>query len=327
MSEKSHLPGTALNGLETRERRRQVRRRWPAPLLLLAFVLLRSAAGRCQQPSHTDGHADGQGPVAEAATPAGSPAEWAEAATRNELRIIDEVASYPVRYRQRKVDDRGDTTRELIESAQGSVARLVARNGNALTAAEDAAERQRLKEALNSPEEFSRHHKRDRQTRDMIVQLVREMPSAMIFTYAPGQPQMGQGAKQVVLDLTPNPAFRPPTMISDLLTGFAGRIWIDAKTMTLLRAEGHVLKPIHVGWGGMVANIFPGGTVEFEQSDSGNNHWVFTQADEHLTLRELMVHTVPFDSKVESTDFRPLPGPVSYQDAIRMLLAEPLATR
>jgi hypothetical protein len=326
MSEKNHLPGTAWNEMETRERRRKVRRRWPAPLLLLVFVLLRSAAGRCQQPSHADGQAENRESVTDPAA-AGSPADWAEAATRNELRIIDEVASYPVRYRQRKVDDRGDTTREIIESAQGSVARLVARNGNALTAAEDAAERQRLKEALNSPEEFSRHHKRDRQTRDMIVQLVREMPSAMIFSYAPGQPQLGQGARQVVLDLKPNPAFRPPTLISDLLTGFAGRIWIDAKTKTLLRAEGHVLKPIHVGWGGMVANIFPGGTVEFEQSDSGNNRWVFTQADEHLTLRELMVRTVPFNSKVASTDFRPLPGPVSYQDAIRMLLAEPLATR
>jgi hypothetical protein len=38
------------------------------------------------------------------------------------------------------------------------------------------------------------------------------MPQAMMFSYAPGQPQRkGAGESEVVLDFHPNPTFHPPT--------------------------------------------------------------------------------------------------------------------
>jgi hypothetical protein len=252
------------------------------------------------------------------------PRSWIEAAALNEQHIIDDDGSFPLRYRMRKVDARNDTTRDIIESRQGSVARLVQRNGQPLTAAEDAAERERLKAMLGSPSAFIKHHKRDEAARGYSLQLVREVPRAMIFTYAPGQPQRPNfSGPQIVLDFKPDPHYHPPTLICQALTGLEGRLWIDRKSLRVLRIEGRVIKPVDFGWG-MLARIYPGGTVEFEQANAGGDRWAYSHLREDITIREIMVKTVQQRAQMDAADFQLLPTPVDYQEAIRILLATPI---
>jgi len=259
--------------------------------------------------------------------PEGTPNSWAEAATFNEVKVISREGQIPLRFRQHKVDAKGDTTREVIESKDGNVARLVERNGQPLTAAEDADERDRLMEDIASPEDFMKHEKRDNATRDDVLQLVRLMPRAMIYSYTPGQPQTGaKEGQEVVLDFHPDPAFRPPTMYAEMLTGLEGRVWIDAQSKCITRIEAHVLRPVNFGFG-VLAKIFPGGTVELEQTRATGDRWAYSHVDEHLTARVLLVKTVPENSTITSSDFRPMSSLLPYQDAIRLLLAMPVALR
>jgi hypothetical protein len=259
--------------------------------------------------------------------PEGTPRSWAEAAVRIELGVIDADGKVPLRYRQRKIDAKGDTTREIIESKEGNVARLVERNGQPITAAEDAAERARLMADVASPDDFIKHHKRDSARREDVLQIVRMLPQAMIYSYVPGQPQpKGANGQQVVIDFHPDPAFRPPTMYAELLTGFEGRVWIDAQSHCMTRIEGRVLHPVNFGFG-IVAKIFPGGTVELEQTHATGDRWVYSHLDEHLTARVLMVKTLPENAAITSWDFRPMPSLLSYQDGIRLLLAMPVPLR
>jgi hypothetical protein len=259
--------------------------------------------------------------------PEGTPNSWADAAIANELKVIDRQGQVPLRFRQRKVDAKGDTTREVIESKDGNVARMVERDGQPLTAAEDAAERDRLAGDIASPDDFLRHHKREDANRDDVLQLVRMMPKAMIYSYAPGQPQSkAQEGQEVVLDFHPNPEFRPPTMYAEMLTGLEGRVWINARSRCITRIEAHVLRPVNFGFG-VLAKIFPGGTVELEQTRAVGDRWVYSHIDEHLTARVLLVKTVPENAAMTSWDFRPMASPLSYQDAIKMLLAMPISVR
>jgi hypothetical protein len=256
-----------------------------------------------------------------------SPLSWAEAATANEQRIIDDDGNFPLRYRMRKVDEKNDTTREIIESRQGTVARLVQRNGEPITAAEDSAERERLNTALNSPSDFAKHHKRDNAARGYSMQLVREMPRAMIYTYTPGQPQLPNFFDpQVVLDFTPDPHYHPPSIVAEALTGLQGRVWIDRKSKHVLRIEGRVLKAVDFGWG-MLARVYPGGTIEFEQASAGGDRWIYAHLREDITIREMMLKTVRQRAAMDAADFQLLPAPVSYQEAIRLLLAMQIPLR
>ena len=259
--------------------------------------------------------------------PAGTPLTWAEDAVRNELKVIEAADTVPLRYRQRKVNAKGDTTREIIESKDGNVARLVERNGQPISAKEDAAERARLVEDINSPDDFLKHHRKDTEVRDSVIKLVEMMPQAMIYTFTPGQPQSkGAAGLQVVLDFQPNPSFHPPTMFSEALTGLEGRVWIDAQSHYLTRIEGRVLHPVDMGFG-LVAKIYPGGTLELEQTRTPEGRWVYSHLDEHLTARVLVVKTLPEDTVVTSWDFRSMPSLLSFQDGARMLLAMPVAVQ
>jgi len=257
----------------------------------------------------------------------GTPQSWAEDAIRNEIKVIESADKVPLRYRQRKVGVKGDTTREVLVSRDGNVARLVERDGQPITAAEDADERARLTDEVDSPDDFMRHHRRDAEMRESVIKVVGMMPEAMLYSYAPGQPQLkGEGGNLVVLDFQPNPSFHPPTMFAECLTGLEGRVWIDPRTQTLMRIEARVLRPVNMGFG-ILAKIYPGGTLALDQVNLGGEQWVYSHLDEHLTARVLMVKNMPEDSVITSWDFHAMPSLLSYQDGIRALLAMPVATK
>ena len=260
------------------------------------------------------------------ATPDLPPSVWVDAAAANELHIIQDDGKLPLRYRIHKVDSKEDITREVIETRDGSVARLVERNGQKLTVTEDAAERERLKEILDSPGDFIRHHKRDDSMRHDSLQLVSQMPQAMIYTYVLGQPQLpGAAGRQIVIDFQPDQNYKARETLDDLLTGIKGRMWIDAQSHRMVRIEGTVQKDVNFGWG-ILGKINQGGTIVLEQANAAGDRWVYSRLDTHLTMR-VVIKTVAMNNRMTATDFRPLPGPISVQDAVHTLLAMPVPLR
>jgi hypothetical protein len=254
------------------------------------------------------------------ALPSGTTNSWVEGAVRNELAIMQDE-KHPMRYLIRIVNRKGDMTREVIESAQGNVARLIQRDGKPITASEDADERKRLNDILSSPGDFLKHQERNSAGSTYATQLIKLLPQAGIYTYAPGQPQpAGSTSPQVVIDFRPNPEFHPPTMVAELLTGLKGRVWIDARTGTMTRIEGDVIRPVNLGWG-VVARIYPGGHVEFEQTVVEGKRWIYSHLDMNITIREVMFHTVNDKTRMNTSNFQLLPSPMSYQDAVHALLS------
>jgi hypothetical protein len=149
----------------------------------------------------------------------------------------------------------------------------------------------------------------------------------MINTYTPGQPQSGRngGALEIVLDFKPNPKFVPPNTEAQALTGLEGRVWVDAKTRYVVRMEGTIFRGVNFGWG-MLAHIYPGGKLVMNQTNVGGNRWIFTDFSMQLSVRALMVKRLDIHSTAKSSDYQTI-GPMSYQDAIHLLLATPLPAR
>ena len=115
-------------------------------------------------------------------------------------------------------------------------------------------------------------------------------------------------------------------MVSELLTGIEGRLWIDARLHVVTRGEARVVRAVNFGWG-MLAHIYPGGTVEFEQAPIGDGHWIYSRVDEHLKIREVMVKTANENTTMTAANIVRMPEQLSYQDAIRKLLDTPLPTK
>lgn len=268
------------------------------------------------------------GAVPAGTVPTGPPRAWIDAAAANQLRILGDEDRLPLRYRVHKVDSKGDVVREVIESREGNIARLIGRNAAPLSPEENDAERERLEAILASPGDFLSHEQRDRASHRYAVSVIGAMPGAMLWSYAPGQPQPPNvHGVQVVIDFLPDPNFKPPTLVSEGLTGIAGRVWIDAGSHCITRIEGRILHPVNFGWGGLLARISEGGTIAFEQQPAGDDRWVYSRLSEHITLREVMVHTVHQNAEINVFDLQRLPSLPTYGDAIRTLLALPVPTR
>jgi hypothetical protein len=255
--------------------------------------------------------------------PSSSPHALAAEAAANELVALHHKGSY-LRYRMETINERGDQVRDVIESKDGTVARLILKNGKPLTPEQDKAERQRLDDMLASPAAYAKHVKNGESEKSMADKLIPMMPDAMINTYTPGQPQSGRngGAPEIVLDYKPNPKFVPPSTQAQALTGLQGRVWIDAKSHYVVRMEGTIFRPVNFGWG-MLAHIYPGGKVEMNQTDVGGDRWIFTDFSMDLSVRALMVKKLDIHSQATTSNYQTL-GPMSYQDAIHLLLATPL---
>lgn len=290
-------------------------RRRRAGVLAAGVCLAGSWAAAQNMPENKSAHT--------ANLPPESPRSWVVAAAANELTALHHPNSY-LRYRMHVIDSKGDQIRDVIESKDGSVARLILKDGRPLSEDEDKAERQRLNDLIAAPSNYFKHVKNEEEGRKLADQMIRVMPDAMIYTYVPGQPQSGRnGGIEVVLDYKPNPKFSPPSEPAQALTGLEGRVWIDAKSREVVRMEGTVFRAVNFGWG-MLAHIYPGGHLVLEQENAGNNRWIFTTFKEDVSVRALMVKTLHIHTNVEAGSFQTLPEPIGYQDAIRMLLNTPL---
>ncbi len=250
------------------------------------------------------------------------PRFWIERAAANEIVALHHKDSH-LRYRMHSVNEKGDQVRDVIESLDGTVARLIMRDGKPLTPEQDAAERQRLTDLLASPSAYARHARNSESEKKTADRLVPLMPDAGLFSYVAGQPQTGSnsGRPEIVIDYRPNPNFVPPTTEAQALTGLEGRVWIDAKTGYLVRMEGTISHAVNFGWG-MLAHIYPGGKLALNQTEAGEDRWIFTDFSMNLIVRALMVKTLKVDSHVQAGNFQFI-APMSYQSAIHTLLDTP----
>ena len=288
-------------------------RRWWGLLLSLALPL---------QAAPAQGASAGvpQNPAPPSEYHGSPPRAWIADVCANEIRAINHTDSY-LRYSMHTIDAKGDRVRDIIESKDGSVARLRLKDGKPLSPEEDQEERDRLTRISASPEEFDKHVHSDATGKKLAIDLIQLMPDAMIYTYTPGQPQLDswKGVHQLVFDYAPNPAWTPPTTSAEALAGLRGRVWIDADTHQLLRMEGEVFRGVNFGWG-MLAHIYPGGKVALDQVNVGSGRWIFSRFVEQVKVRALMLKTINEDASIQASNFTILPGPISYQDAIKLLL-------
>jgi hypothetical protein len=251
--------------------------------------------------------------------------EWAKQAALHELELIDYNGIY-LRYHAHVVNGHGDQYRDVLESKDGTVARLIFKEGRPLTPEEDAAEHERLQAMIDSPAAFAKHVRADVQGKKLAVDLVKLMPDAMTFSFVPGQAQSNASTNpQVVLDFTPDPHWHPPTMTAEALTGLRGRLWIDAQSHRMVRLDADIFQGVNFGFG-MLAHIYPGGHVILDQTGiaaAPAPRWIFSHFVQRVTVRALMVKTVHENSDITSSGFQVIPA-MPYPEAIRQLLATPL---
>lgn len=225
-----------------------------------------------------------------------------------------------LQYRVHRLDQKEDSIREVIETEDGNISRTLTYKGRTLTQDEEEGEQDRLKSLTQ--EGVRKRRQKSEENDKYGLELIKTLPQAMIFTPTGGQPQLPAHSPQVVLDFAPDPKFHPTSTTQSLLTGIAGRLWIDAETHHLTRIELRVIQNLNLMFG-ILARVYQGGTLSYEQRPVSPQHDVFIEVKMDVKLRELMVHVAPYRQTLTVTDIRFYPVAPTVKDAANTLLAIP----
>jgi hypothetical protein len=245
------------------------------------------------------------------------PAALVRRASSNELHST--APPYPVRYKLRKQDQKDLTTKEIVETKDGDVARLIAKNDQPLTPAEDKAELARLSNLLAHPEIQEHRHKREQEDSGRADEMIRLLPDAFLYTSL--GTTAGPNGPAYRLAFKPNPSFHPPDREAEVYHGMEGELWIDQGQERIVKLDAHLIDDVNFGWG-ILGKLYKGGSLTIEQQDVGHRHWEATLLKLNLTGIALMIKPLSFQTTETSTNFQPVPVNMGYQDAIHMLTAD-----
>jgi hypothetical protein len=249
-----------------------------------------------------------------ASSAATDPVAIVRRASQNELHST--APPYPVRYKLRKQDDKGVTTKEIVETKDGDVARLIAKNDKPLTADENKAELDRLNNLMAHPEIQEHRHKREQEDSGRADEMTKLLPDAFLYTYLGLVP--GSSGPAYRLSFKPNPGFQPPDREAEVYHGMEGELWIDQAQERIVKLDAHLIADVDFGWG-ILGKLYKGGSLAIEQKDVGHRHWEATLLKLNLTGVALMVKPLSFQTTETSFDFEPVPLNMGYQDAVRLL--------
>jgi hypothetical protein len=258
-------------------------------------------------------------------TPATDPQKIVRDASWNELHAKPPGRSFS--YRQRKVDAKETVVKEIYETKDGDVARLIERDGKPLSSDEEQAELDRLNHLLAHPEVQEHRHKKEQEDSARGDEMVRMLPDAFLFT-DDGTVQ-GPSGPCYRLQFRPNPAFTPPDREGEVYHGMVGELWVDKGQLRLAKIDAHLISDVNFGWG-VLGRLFKGGSILVQNSDVGMNHWETIHMKLDLRGKVLMMKSVDFSTTEDYSDFRMQQQELGYQEAIRLLQkipAEQVASR
>src|ERR1700761_6253434 len=252
--------------------------------------------------------------AAQIGNPAADPQKIVRDASWNELHSKAPGRSF--RYRQHKVDPKGSLVKEIVETKDGDVARLIEKDGKPLPPEEEQAEISRLNNLLAHPEIQEHRRKKEQEDSARGDEMVRMLPDAFLFTFD-GMVE-GPNGPCYRFQFKPNPAFNPPDREGEVYHGMVGELWVDKAQLRLAKIDAHLISDVNFGWG-VLGKLYKGGSILVENSDVGFHHWETTHMKLQLTGKILMMKSVDYSTTEDSSDFKVQPEELTYQQAIKLL--------
>jgi hypothetical protein len=254
------------------------------------------------------------------AQPAGgslSPAEaqaLVDRALANELRAAQD-SSHPMRYVLHKITAHLTSTKQIVETKDGEVARLILVFDKPLSPSAEQQEEARLDALSSNPGQ--QHHRKQSEDADTVraLKVLRALPYA--FTYQYAGPADSPSSTIQKFTFKPNPNFSAPDLETTALSQMSGQILVDAANERVTRLEGHLDQDVDFGWG-ILGRLNKGGWIRIDQADVGGNQWRTVHFQMEMSGR-VVFKTRVFDTTEDESGFTPVPLRMTYVQAIQML--------
>jgi hypothetical protein len=194
----------------------------------------------------------------------------------------------------RDVDETGRVKKVKSEAAlvtpgpDGEYRRLVAKDGEPLTAEENAREERKFQEYLKeqldrSPEE------RERRTKEKLERRVKRFQERLreaieVFDFEPLDDEVIQDVPLRVFRFSPKPGYEGHSRATKVLARMEGKVWIDPYRNQLAKLEIRFVKSLKF-LGGIFGRVSEGSEAAAEGWFDGEGVWLLDEVDVSLNAR------------------------------------------
>jgi hypothetical protein len=229
-----------------------------------------------------------------------NPRDLIRRAIANEEKEPAQKAYFMYRDTKRKKD--GSTeTKEMLQTPTMMLGRIVAINGQPLTAEQRKNEEGRLNRLVNDQDELNKKKKEQKEDDERARKMVRAIPDAFNFQYV--KTEEGPSGEVAVYNFTPNPNWDPPDRELQVFTGMSGVLKIAVKPERLALMQATLTKDVNFGWG-ILGRLYKGGDFLIEQTEIAPGHWDVTHMKLHFTGKVLMFKSLNIQEDELTTDYR-----------------------
>jgi len=209
-------------------------------------------------------------------------------------------------YRDVKRTKTGDTeTREMVQTPEMALGRIIAMNGHPLSAEEKAKEDARLNRLVANTDELEKKQKSQKQDDERARKMVQAIPDAFNFDYI--NTEKNDAGEMVVLKFSPNPSWNPPDRELQVFTGMQGVLKIAVPQERIALMDARLFRGVDFGWG-IFGHLNPGGNFLIEQKEIYPGHWDTTHMQLHFTGKILLVKSLNIQEDEQTSDYRPVDG-------------------
>ncbi len=205
-----------------------------------------------------------------------------------------------------------DQTKDVIETNEGSLARLIAEHGEPLTAEQQRNEDQSIEQFIRNPSQMKRQKEQQERDKQRLQKLLGLLPVGFLY-----QKNWDDGGN-VALSFRPNPKFQPPNRDAQVFHAMEGTMIVDGSAKRLKEFRGRLVRDVVFGWG-ILGRLHRGGVFEVRQNEVAAGHWELTLLDIHITGKALFFKTVGQQQHEERSDFREAPAELTPEEALEML--------
>lgn len=253
-----------------------------------------------------------------------SPGELVRATVANEVAAAN-MDSMKHMWRDRKKTPQGSQTRIYVETRDGMAGMTVAYNDKPLTPQQLQDEEGRLAGLVSNSEQLRRKHREQKEEADRTLRIVKALPEAFLLEYdgtEAGTSSVGGELTPLVrLKFRPNPAYRPPSHVEDVLAGMAGVILIDPASRRIAEIDGTLFKEVSFGWG-ILGHLNKGGHFLVDQMGVGEGCWEISHMSLTFSGKILLFKNIAIRSDEIFSNFRRVPNDTTFAQGVEMLKAE-----
>lgn len=215
-------------------------------------------------------------------------------------------------YVSRKLQAGRTEIRNVVETKQGTLSRLVSVNGKSLSAEDQHQEDQSIQKLVHDPDELKKQQEAQENDRKKAHDLLDLIRQAFLFEYA------SRRGRIVRLTFQPNPAFKPESREAEVLHSMAGTMLIDRREKRLAGLSGHMVKDVTFG-AGILGRLQKGGTFALRRKEIMKGRWETTLIDVHLKGRALLFKSISEQQHETRSNFRRVPENLSLAQAAELL--------